>query len=112
MAELGDVVVHGSHTLDEAGLHLGCTDDLVGLQEVVGHCNQGVSRPWLEPVDGTAADQAREPHRPAAELFPHLSRKRVTVRRGRVLKCVMPNARREKITYRVSIIKNNMHSLS
>lgn len=62
----------GAHALDQTALRVVRADDLVVLEEVRRHRHQRLLRPRLEPVDGAAADQAREFERAGPELLSDL----------------------------------------
>lgn len=49
------------------------TDNVIGGEEVLCHCNQGIPWPTAEPVHSTATDEPRELEGTVAELLTNLS---------------------------------------
>lgn len=61
-----------THGVDDGGLDSGCGHNVVAGQEVVGHGNQRVLGPALEPVHRAARNQPRELEWARSELLSDL----------------------------------------
>ena len=71
-AGLCHVIVDHPHTVDDLFLDVRRAHNVELGEEVVGHGNEGVLGPALEPVHRAARDQPGELQRPTAELLPNL----------------------------------------
>ena len=71
-AGFGDAVMKDAHALNHLALHLLRTPDVVLGQEVVGHCDQRLFRPTLEPIHSATGNEPWELERPRAEPLPDL----------------------------------------
>ena len=71
-AGLGHVIVDHPHTVDDLLLDVRRAHNVELGEEVIGHGNEGVLGPALEPVHRAARDQPRELQRPTTELLANL----------------------------------------
>ena len=67
--------MNAAHAFNQLLLGLRVGHNVKVFQEIVGHCNQSVSGPALEPVHGAARDQPWELEGPLSELLSNLFHK-------------------------------------
>ena len=80
---LGHTIMDDAHGLDHLLLDLRAAHDVKLRQEMVGHGNQSVLGPALEPVHGAARDQPGELEGSLSELLSNLLRKMGTFNKWR-----------------------------
>ena len=69
---LSHAVMDDAHGVDDLLLDFLAAHDAKVRQEMVGHGNESVLGPALEPVHGATRDETRELQRTATELLSHL----------------------------------------